>query len=206
MVPELFVMPAPLMVNVNEGLAVIVNALPAALNTVALTSVLADRETAVVLEVAKKAMSDGPLGGPSAVQFVAVFQSPLTGDASHVALPASAVGNSAKQASGMRRKASRKGDGLIEFFTDGVVIILWSWFGGSLMFSEICEAKFAEIFRTRKKVCLLQGGRSLFRFSFVCLSFVEPHFTKQAGKMAGEAPGRPSKSEKLSFGPFSDRQ
>ena len=47
-------MPTPLMVNVNVGLAVIVNALAPALNTMPLTSVLADRETAVVLEVAKR--------------------------------------------------------------------------------------------------------------------------------------------------------
>ena len=63
------------------GLAVMVNTVP-------LTSVLADREMAVVLEVAKKAMSDGPLGGPPAVQFVAVFQSPVAGLVNHVALPA----------------------------------------------------------------------------------------------------------------------
>ena len=33
-------------------------------------------------------MSAGPSGGPPAVQFVAVFQSPLAGVANHVALPA----------------------------------------------------------------------------------------------------------------------
>src|SRR2546430_12549302 len=86
--PELLVMPVPLMVNVKVGLAVIVNALAPELNTMTFTSVLADRETAVVLEVAKKAMSDGPLGGPPAVQFVAGVQSPVAGLANHVALPA----------------------------------------------------------------------------------------------------------------------
>ena len=60
--PELFVMPAPLTVNVNVGTAVIVNALAPALNTMPFTSVLAERETLVVLDVANVAVSEGPLG------------------------------------------------------------------------------------------------------------------------------------------------
>ena len=47
MTPELFVMPVPLMVSVNVGLAVMVKALAAALNTMPFTSVLAEIETAV---------------------------------------------------------------------------------------------------------------------------------------------------------------
>ena len=67
----------------------IVNALAPALNTMPLTSVgLAEMETLVILEDANVAVSDGPLGGPPAVQFVAVFQSPVAGLANHVALPA----------------------------------------------------------------------------------------------------------------------
>jgi hypothetical protein len=85
---ELFVMPTPLMVNANVGLAVIVNALAPALNLMPLTSVLAERETPVILENANVAVSADPLGGPPAVQLPAVFQSPLTGLASHEALPA----------------------------------------------------------------------------------------------------------------------
>src|SRR5713101_5412561 len=71
MIPELFVMPTPLMVNVNVGLTVIVNALAPELNTMPSTSVLADRWTAVLLEVAKKAVSDGPLGMVAGVQLAA---------------------------------------------------------------------------------------------------------------------------------------
>src|SRR6266566_8908307 len=67
-IPELFVMPTPLRVNVNVGLAVIVNALPPALNTMPLTSVLAERETPVIVEDAKVAVSDGPLGMVAGVQ------------------------------------------------------------------------------------------------------------------------------------------
>jgi len=70
-IPELFVMPTPLMVNVKVGLAVIVNALPPALNTMPLTSVLAERETPVIVEDAKKAVSDGPLGMVAGVQLAA---------------------------------------------------------------------------------------------------------------------------------------
>ena len=81
-------MPTPLMVNVNAGLAVIVNALPLELNTMPLTSVFDEMETPVILEDANVAVSAGPLGGPPAVQFAGVFQSPVAGLANHVALPA----------------------------------------------------------------------------------------------------------------------
>ena len=62
MIPELFVMPTPLMVNVNVGLAVIVNALAPELNTMPLTSVLAERETPVVFERANVAVSRWAIG------------------------------------------------------------------------------------------------------------------------------------------------
>ena len=87
-IPELLVMLAPLIVNVNVGLAVILNALAPALNTRSLTSVLADVETLVLLEVAKVAVSAGPFGGLLGVQLVALFQSPVAGVAFQVALPA----------------------------------------------------------------------------------------------------------------------
>jgi len=107
--PELLVRPVPLRVNVKVGLAVIANALAPALKTMPSTSVVADRETAVVLDVAKKAMSDGPLGGPPAVQFVAVFQSPVAGLDNHVALPAKLLlaveRRSVRMAAAERRKA-----------------------------------------------------------------------------------------------------
>jgi len=100
------------------GLAVIVNALPPELNTVPLTSVLADRDTVVISEVAKKAVSDGPLGGPPAVQFVAVFQSPVAELANHVALPAKLLLavkiRSVRMAAAAGRKAQarkRRGEG-----------------------------------------------------------------------------------------------
>ena len=62
MIPELFVMPTPLMVNVNVGLAVIVKALAPALNTMPFTSVLAEMETPVVFERANVAVFPDPIG------------------------------------------------------------------------------------------------------------------------------------------------
>ncbi|PYK40452.1 MAG: hypothetical protein DME60_08075 [Verrucomicrobia bacterium] len=52
------------------------------------TSVLSERETPVTVEDANVAVSAGPLGGPPGVQLPAVFQSPVVGLASQVALPA----------------------------------------------------------------------------------------------------------------------
>ena len=80
-------MPTPLMVNANVALAIIVNGLAPALNTMPLTSVFNERETPVILEDANVAVAADPLGGPPAVQFAAVFQSPVAGLASQVALP-----------------------------------------------------------------------------------------------------------------------
>jgi hypothetical protein len=87
-IPELFVIPVPLMVNVNVGVAVIVNALAPALNTMPFASVLPAVETPVVLEKPNVAVSDDPLGTVAGAQLLAVFQSPVAGLANHVALPA----------------------------------------------------------------------------------------------------------------------
>jgi hypothetical protein len=89
---ELFVIPVPSMVNLIVGLpTVIVNALAPASNTMPSTTVSAEMETPVIVDTSKVAVSENPLGGPPAVQFAAVFQSPVTGLASHVALPAKAA-------------------------------------------------------------------------------------------------------------------
>jgi len=87
------------------------------LNTIPLTTVLAERETPVILEVAKVAVSTDPLGGPPAVQLPAVFQSPVVGLAFHVALPAKLLlaveSRSVKMAAAEGRKAhprERRGD------------------------------------------------------------------------------------------------
>ena len=60
-IPELFVMPTPLMVNEKKGL-VIVNALAPGLNTMPLTSVVAEMTGRLILEVANVAVSAGPIG------------------------------------------------------------------------------------------------------------------------------------------------
>ena len=89
--PELLVMPTPLMVKEMlevVRLTVIVNALAPGLNTMPFTSVLAERETPVVFEAANVAVSEGPLGTVGGVQFAALFQSPAAGLVFHVALPA----------------------------------------------------------------------------------------------------------------------
>ena len=88
MTPELFVIPTPLMVNVNEGFAVIVNALAPELNAMPFTSVSAEIETPLVLEDANVAVSNGPLGMVGGVQFAAWFQPPVAGLVFQVALPA----------------------------------------------------------------------------------------------------------------------
>jgi hypothetical protein len=52
------------------------------------TSVLAEMEIAVLLEVVKRAVSDGLLGTVAGDQLAAVFQSPVAGLRRHLALPA----------------------------------------------------------------------------------------------------------------------
>src|SRR5262249_4741453 len=70
-IPELFVMPTPLMVKSKKGLE-IVNALAPGLNTMPLTSVGPSAMTGrLILEVANVAVSADPLGGPPAVQLAA---------------------------------------------------------------------------------------------------------------------------------------
>jgi hypothetical protein len=86
-VPELFVMPTPLIVSVNPGLAVMVYGFVAAeVKMMPLTSVCSDIETLVVFERPKVAVSAGPLGTSIGVQLAAVFQSPEMGSRSHWAL------------------------------------------------------------------------------------------------------------------------
>lgn len=109
-IPELFVMPTPLMVNESNeeiGPAVIVNALAPALNTIPLTSVLAEIETLVRMEVANVAVSDEALGTVLGIQSLAVFQSPEPGLVCHVALPAKVVAGVKRRSSNMA-VASRK--------------------------------------------------------------------------------------------------
>jgi hypothetical protein len=76
--PELFVTPMPSMIKTWDA-ELIVKALAPELNTMALTSVTAERETAVLVDVAKVAVSEGPLGIVAGVQLPASFQSPLAG-------------------------------------------------------------------------------------------------------------------------------
>jgi len=87
-VPELLVMPTPLIVSAKKGLAVIVKLLAPEAKVIPSTSVFADIEILVVFERPKLAVSADPLGIVIGVQLAAVFQSPKPGFRSHVALPA----------------------------------------------------------------------------------------------------------------------
>jgi hypothetical protein len=89
-IPELLVMPVPLMVTVGAWLTS-VNGLAPALNTIPFTSVSAAKNTRVILEKANVAMSAVPLGIVAGVQFAAVFQFPEPGLAFQVALPPKAA-------------------------------------------------------------------------------------------------------------------
>ncbi len=73
----------------DEPPEVMVKAFAPGLNTTLSTATAAESETAVVLEVAKVAMSLVPLGTVDGVQIAAVFQSPLAELDFQVALPAS---------------------------------------------------------------------------------------------------------------------
>jgi len=66
-IPELFVIPAPVMFNRKAG-TVMVKRFAPALNTMLLTSAPSEMETPVVLEESNVAVSAGPLGGPPAVR------------------------------------------------------------------------------------------------------------------------------------------
>jgi len=123
-----FVMPTPLIVNVTVGVVVMVNPLAPALNTVRLTSVLAEVETPVVLETPNIAVSAAPLGTVAGVQLIAVFQSPLTGLARHFALPPKAVAAAKSKKSSVGAAASElttlrhcPGGRLSEVLTGGIV-------------------------------------------------------------------------------------
>src|SRR5689334_22430166 len=91
---ELLTIPAPLMVKSTldeaaAGSSVMLKLLASGLKTIDATSVeLAARDTFVVFEAAKVAMSLGPLGTVAGVQFAAVPQSLLVGLRFQVALPA----------------------------------------------------------------------------------------------------------------------
>src|SRR5262245_21111557 len=90
-IPESFVIPAPLIVSVAApfaGPAVIVNALAPGLKTTLFTSIDTAIETSVVLETPKVATSFGPFGTLAGVQLAGLLQSLSTGLAFHVALPA----------------------------------------------------------------------------------------------------------------------
>ncbi len=89
----MFVMPAPLIDNV-ESFSLIVNALAPVAKTMpskyVVVSCVGWRSTVtlVVLEVPNVAVSANPLGTVDGVQLLAVFQSPVAGLVFHVALPA----------------------------------------------------------------------------------------------------------------------
>src|SRR5438270_11778308 len=89
-IPELLVMPTPLIVSVmvfrlpKAGAAIMVNALAPELNMIPSTCVLAERETLVILEEANIASSDGPFGAKGGDQLVLLFQFPEVGIANHV--------------------------------------------------------------------------------------------------------------------------
>ena len=80
--------PDPLRLSLFPGLAVTVNPAAPELKTMSLTVVLAETETALILEKPNVAISAGPLGTVRGVQLAALFQSPLIGLSRHVALPA----------------------------------------------------------------------------------------------------------------------
>jgi hypothetical protein len=81
-------MPTPLSVKEKVALAVIVNGLAPALNTMPLTSVLAEMKGALFCDLSNVAVSAGPLGTVIGVQFRAVFQFSCGANFLHVALPA----------------------------------------------------------------------------------------------------------------------
>jgi hypothetical protein len=107
-IPELFVMPVPLMVKVVSSGA-IVNRLAPGLNTMPVTWVAPSGTTNLTLEVAKVAVSFGPLGAVAGVQLLPVLQFPVAGFAFQVALPATLLLAVASRSIGMARAEGRKG-------------------------------------------------------------------------------------------------
>ena len=92
MIPELLTTPTPLIVSVEGEVPCprteMTNGLAPASKAMLFTSVFAVSEMLVVVETSKVAVSNGPLGTVSGVQFAGAFQSLLVGLRSHVALPA----------------------------------------------------------------------------------------------------------------------
>ena len=80
--------PDPLRLSVFPGLAVTVNPAAPELKTMSLTVVLAETETALILEKPNVAISAGPSGTVRGIQLPAVSQSLLIGLSRQVALPA----------------------------------------------------------------------------------------------------------------------
>lgn len=96
-------------------------------------SYLCEREISVVLEKSNVAVAEGPLGTVIGVQFPDVFQSPLTGLAVHVELPAklmlraekntiTAPKRNSRDRKHEREEGLREGDG-----TTCVVVFSFSW-------------------------------------------------------------------------------
>jgi hypothetical protein len=88
--PELLVMPTPLRVRVNVGVAAMMKALAPALNTMPFTWVLAEIEMSEMEDESKVAVAAEPLGTVIDDQLEALFQLPLAGELSQVPLPAKA--------------------------------------------------------------------------------------------------------------------
>src|SRR4029450_4570896 len=86
MIPELFVIPTPVM-NIVLKSSMIVNALACGLNTMPLTSISNSLARNVSLECANVAVSAGPLGTVAGFQLLTLFQFP-SAFAFQVALPA----------------------------------------------------------------------------------------------------------------------
>src|SRR5205807_9157300 len=74
-VAELFDSPLPLMFNISEAGTLTLHALAPGLNTTLLTCVVAEMETAVILEISDVAVSEGPLGRVAGVNCARLFQS-----------------------------------------------------------------------------------------------------------------------------------
>lgn len=90
-IPELFLMPVPLNVNLEPEAKVMVKGFVAAgVNVIPPTSVRSEVEILVMFERLNVAVSGDPLGTVVGVQLAAVFQSPEPGLRFHVALPACA--------------------------------------------------------------------------------------------------------------------
>ena len=104
-----------------------------ALNEMVFTSLFADSESRVVAEPPKVAVSAALFGIMIGVQLPAVFQSPLAGDGSHVALPATAgpAGSSRSRSAPHPMKWARKLVGSMRRERSGFVA-MWVKGGGRM--------------------------------------------------------------------------